>query len=177
MATEKKSIGAILKADPYAGQNPYAFKLAFDEDGNPILDNEGNQRHGFILPDEEYPEGQVLRWVNPLIRERKGLRGHVMMEWDDPYIAGKTPAETRANLSKHLFDPPDKFMSTENNFITRGDSTLARLDVGMFDARQLQRRISADANLRKAVAAEKNEGLFGEGLAEDAPTRRQIMPE
>jgi hypothetical protein len=164
--TKKKSIGARLQADPYANANPYAFKE--DENLPP-----SERMRGFIPPDDDYPEGQILRWVNPVIREKRGLRGHIMMEWSDPYIAGKDIAETRANLAKYLPDPPDKFAHSDDNFVTRGDSILARLDKAIFDSRQLQRQVKADANMRAAAAAE-HAGLEGEGLTDDKPTRRDL---
>ena len=167
MADEQKSIGAILKADPYADKNPFAFKQ---------VEHEGKLQRALIPPDANFPEGQVLRWVNPTYRNQRGLRGHVMMEWDDPYIKGKTQAETRQNLQKYVVDPPDKMAHSEDNYVRRGDSVLARLDKAIFDSRQLQRALKSNRNARVAAESEKNAALFGEGMTDDRPTRRQITP-
>jgi len=132
--------------DPYDIQNP--FKI-----------------DGTIPPDNEYPEGQVLRWLSPKYRDRRGKRGWVFMTWDDAYAT---------EALKCVKEPPERMVGPAglDNNIRRADLVLGRLDARVFESRRMKpvlesmrRRGNYDEStittLRKGVS------IVGEGSKRD----------
>lgn len=126
-----------LPYDPFDEQHPHR-----------ILDN---------------PEGWVLSWKNPNLREKRGWRGWIPITYDDEY--GK-------ELDKYLQDPPKKMegIAHQDNYVRRGtDSILCRIPEDIWKARQMKRELKANRKLGRASASDNTtiqHGVetYGDGL-------------
>lgn len=140
----------------YQGPEPKLFHDPFDCGSNP---------HKIL----KHPEGKILSWKNPRIRQDKGWKGWEPITWD---------SEVGKNLSEYINDPPAKLegISKQDNYVRRGtDSVLSMIDEEIWNARQQKREHKA---LRKQMAANAHANAiigngvetFGEGVRrESAP--------
>jgi hypothetical protein len=136
--------------DPYDVQNPHK-----------IL--------GPIPPDDEFPEGQMLRWLNPRYRDNRMMRGWVYMQGGDKYT-GENGEKLKGLLSEvpQRMQGPDKI----DSYVRRGDTILGRLDKRTWDARQTK-RVLEDARRRGRLEDDKpiklREGVYltGDGIKKD----------
>jgi hypothetical protein len=147
----------------YTGPEPVMYHDPFDVGVNP---------HHVL----KHPDGKVLSWKNPNIRNgQRGWRGWVPVTYDD---------EIGKNIQEYIPDPPAKMSgsATQDNYIRRGtDSILCWLPEEMFKARQQKREMKA---LRKQVAAQngRNHALrpgvetFGDGVQQDESSRGGSKP-
>lgn len=135
-----------LLEDPYANQR--ALKIA-----------------GHVPPDSEFPEGQVLRWLNPRLREG-AMKGWVFVTKDDKYIE-----QIRALIGS---DAPHRYDNEDiDNYVRRKDVILGRLDKRIWDSRR--KRTALESMRRRGVfESEKIEQLgpgvtiSGKGLKRDS---------
>jgi hypothetical protein len=145
--------------DPYDVQNP--FKIIGD-----------------IPPDEEFPEGQVLRWLNPRYREVRMWRGWVPLQWGDKYT-GENGEKLKALVAEppHHMQGPDRL----DSYVRRGDTILGRLDKRIWDARQ-SRRVLEDARRRgrledsEPVKLRSGVYLTGDGIKRDEDPKYRREP-
>lgn len=113
---------------------------------------------------KKHPEGKVLSWKNPNIRNgTRGWRGWVPITYD---------SEIGQNLTDYILDPPAKMegSSSQDNYVRRGtDSILCWLPEELWQARQMKREQKA---LRKQMAASARRNIsyapgvetFGDGV-------------
>lgn len=143
---------AIVVKDPYSDQNP--FKI-----------------NGKIPPNDEFPEGQVLRWCNEEVRKTRGWRGWIPLEWGDEYTGEKG----ELLLGYGITDIPAQLSGPDriDNSVRRGDVMLCRLRSEWWDQRR-QARKDEDARLRsKATGPDtmtiKSPGVrsVGTGMVDD----------
>lgn len=138
----------------YAGPNPVVLNDPFDVGVNP---------HHI----KKHPDGKVLSWKNPNIRNgQRGWRGWVPVTYDD---------EIGQKLSEYIPDPPAKMegAAQQDNYVRRGtDSILCWLPEEIWQARQLKREQKA---LRKQMAASARRNVsygpgvetYGDGVQEE----------
>lgn len=93
----------------------------------------------------KHPEGKVLSWINPRLRqEQMGWQGWEPVTWD---------SEIGRNIKQYIPDPPAKMqgISKQDNYVRRGtDSVLSSIDREIWLAREQKRENKA---LRKQLAA------------------------
>jgi hypothetical protein len=141
-------------AGEYRGPEPVLYHDPFDVAQNP---------HHII----KHPDGKVLSWKNPNIRNgSRGWRGWVPVCYDD---------EIGLRLTEYIPDPPAKMEGSaeQDNYVRRGtDSILCWLDEEIWNARQQKREAKA---LRKQQLA-SNVGntriqpgvdTFGDGVQQE----------
>ena len=116
----------------------------------------------------KHPEGKILSWKNPRIRQDKGWKGWEPITWD---------SEIGKNLASYINDPPAKLegISKQDNYVRRGtDSILSQIDEEIWNARQQKRE---DKALRKQLAANATANgaigngveTFGDGVRKESP--------
>ena len=141
-----------MKADRYDDSDA-------DDDFGPVrlhedpFDNHNAFRiHGEIDPCEEYPNGAVVQWKNPVYRARRQWRGWVPFEWGDEYTG-----KNGELLTKYIPDPPMALQGPDrvDNYVRRGDVVLARLDKNIFLARQEKRVLESQQRMGLAGSARK----------------------
>jgi len=131
---------------------------------------------GGIPADPNFPEGQVLKWLNAEARERQGRwRGWRVMQWGDQYTGKPEDGKLR---EYGMPDPPAMMVSGTkmDSAVRRGDLVLGRLDAKIYKARcalSIQR-----ANANRAAASQftttihhPGAALVGAGLQDDPNTR------
>lgn len=133
---------------------------------------------GEIPGDENSPDGYVLRWLSPALRETRGMRGWEWMRWGDEY----TGADTKKLQSYGIPDPPAYMQAAQNdddNLVRRRDVALARLPKKLWQTRQDRRVLESarqlsnlDESTRDRIRA-RHRGVVpvGDGLKKDK-TRR-----
>ena len=147
-----EALVADQRSDPqHAGPEPVMYHDPFDTGVNP---------HHIL----KHPEGKVLSWKNPNIRNgSRGWRGWIPVTYD---------SEIGQKLLEYIPDPPAKMEGSANqdNYVRRGtDSILCALDEEMFLARQQKREMKA---LRKQQSANAHQNsvispgveTFGDGV-------------
>ena len=147
----------------YAGPEPKIYHDPFDSGVNP---------HHI----KKHPDGKVLSWKNPNIRNStRGWRGWVPVTYDD---------EIGSKLTEFIPDPPAKMegSAAQDNYIRRGtDSILCWIDEEIWQARQQKREAKA---LRKQLAANATRNTvlrpgvetFGEGVQTDQGSQGGYVP-
>lgn len=152
--------GVILAEDPFDNHN--AFKI-----------------HGEIEPCDEYPNGAVIQWKNPMYRERRTWRGWEPFEWGDEYTG-----QNGELLSKYIPDPPQALRGPDriDNYVRRGDVVLARLDKNIFLARQEKRFRDSQARSGKATSDKRTvlaDGveIYGPGATDSRRPSGGFRPE
>ena len=142
----------------YVGPEPALHHDPFDLETNP-------------LHIKKHPDGKVLSWINPNIRNgSRGWRGWVPVNYDDEY---------GSKIEEYLSDPPAKMegTATQDNYVRRGtDSILCWIEEEIYLARQEKRERKA---LYKQLAAQnlrnvtimKGVETFGDGV-----TVEQTLP-
>lgn len=112
---------------------------------DPYEDNNPFRIDGSIPPDDMYPEGQVLRWLSPHYRDRRGMRGWEYMCWGDTYAG---PADGSTLRSYGIPDPPTHVAESGklNAQVMRNGMALGRLDRRVYDARRRRAQIRAEHN-------------------------------
>lgn len=121
VATQMAAPAPAPEAEPEVLFDPYASQ-------NP---------HKFIA----HPQGFKLGWKNPSHRDNhRGWRGWVKVEYND-FIGKK--------LKLYLLDPPRRMEHAVDQIVRRGDSVLAYLPIGMWEARQQQRTTKANRMMAK----------------------------
>lgn len=131
---------------------------------------------GEIPPDEECPEGQVLRWVSPRYREVRGLRGWEPLQWGDQYTGEK------GEKLKGIIPEVPRFIQGADHldsYVRSGDVILARLDKRIWNARQTKRvledaRRKGQLNVTEPIRLREGVYLTGDGIKTDSePTFRK----
>lgn len=144
-------------SDPYDLQSP--FRITKD-----------------IPPDDEYPEGQVLRWLGVRWRESRTLRGWKPLQWGDKYT-GKHGEKLR----EYIGDPPERMQGPDqiDSYIRRGDTFLGRLDKRIWHARRAK-PVLEDARrlggLQEGQTVKLGTGVYltGDGIKKDTEiTKRE----
>jgi len=126
--------------DPYTAKNP--FKVI-----------------GEIAKDDEYPFGAIVAWKSPAYRERRQWRGWKPFAYGDKYTG-----KTGELLSNYIPDPPPMLAASGlvNNYVSRGDVVLSRLDKRIFESRQEKRLL--DSNARMGIAGSSKKTVLGDGI-------------
>jgi len=121
-----------------------------------------------------HPPGRRLQWINPVARERRGMRGWTAVSYDDPI--GR-------EIHLYISDPPSRMIGSSkmDNIVRRGDSILCWIDIGIFNARQQMRTDKAN-RMKPALASKQQAQLgpngqtFGDGLQTDERPRERTAP-
>jgi hypothetical protein len=135
--------------DPYKDNNPFKFLASVPPD----------------LCPEPWPAGGKLGWKNPIVRDRRGMRGWRFVSWDSPL--GK-------KLDKYLANPPVRMKGPEHldGMIRRGDLALGIIDKKLADTRKLRSELES-ARMRGQLSSKQKKKLGygvtmeGKGLRTD----------
>jgi hypothetical protein len=110
------------------------------------------------------PPGKVLRWINPISRAGRGMRGWTAVRYDDPI--GR-------EIDKYIKEPPNRMVGLAeiSEVVRRGDMVLAWIDEGI----QLARRDAIFSKNHRATLAAADHGQrefkggrsIGGGLRDD----------
>lgn len=132
---------------------------------------------GDIPADDEFPDGQALRWLLPRYREGK-WRGWKPLQWGDKYTGdGGEKLEGLISDSPVRMHGPDQL----DSYVRRGDVILGRLDKRIWVSRQARRELE-DARrrgqLRSNDKIKLGEGVYltGEGIREDKDPKSRKRP-
>jgi hypothetical protein len=150
MTGEEIEPEAEILYDPFYSKNP--FKII-----------------GEIPPNEEAPGGQILAWKNPKHRqERRGWRGWIPLEYGDKYTG-----DNGELLSNYIPDVPPRLegSSKVDNYVRRADCVLCRIKKEWFEARQQQRMIDSQRNVKREGSSKTIE--LGEGIRVVGPGLRE----
>lgn len=122
-----------------------------------------------------HPEGYRLYWCNPNLRDRKGWRGWIPVEYD---------SEIGRNLGDYLNDPPLKYEGSKSfdNTVRRGtDLVLCYMPIGMWSARYRAKQEKINGRVR-GVRGDANRNIregvntFGPGLTDSVRPRKGFVP-
>jgi len=170
-----------LRTELHEGKNT-VDKEAIDREIELLYDPYDSQRPykiiGEIAPDNEYPEGQVLRWLSPRFREVRGMRGWVALQYGDTYTG-----KNGELLKKYIPDPPARMVGSDklDSYVRRADLILGRLDKRIWQSRRLK-AILESARRRGSLESDKpikiRDGVWltGEGLKKDENPKQGLRP-
>lgn len=145
--------------DPYEAQRPFAI-------------------FGDIPPDDDFPQGQVLRWLNPRLRDSRTMRGWQYLQWGDKYTG-----ENAEKLEGLVPTPPPRMEQPGHidSYLRRTDCILGRLDKRIWVSRQLKRELECarrrgylESTQREMIA--KGVSFVGEGLKRDEAPKSGLKP-
>jgi hypothetical protein len=124
---------------------------------------------GDIPPDNEFPEGQALRWLNPRLRDGGKWMGWELLQWGDKYTG-----EQGEKLHGLISDRPARMKGPDrmDSYITRGDSVLGRLDKRIWHSRQVKRELEdarrrGELNSKEPIKLADGVYLTGDGIKKD----------
>lgn len=100
---------------------------------DPYSEHDALSITGEIPPDETYPEGQVLTWLSPAVRDRLGWNGWIALEWGDEY----TGKDGEKLIEYGIQKPPENYAGGGkiDSLVRMGDVILGRLDKRWYNQR------------------------------------------
>jgi len=151
LIAKQKAAGQSVDPEPFVYYDPY------DSDVNPLIIKEN-------------PEGKILSWKNPNVRNTRGWQGWTPVQYDD---------EIGRELDRYVNNPPPQMegTATQDNYVRRGtDSILCWIDKRIWDTRK--RKALDKANRRTQMASGagnttlmRGVSTFGEGVRTTASSR------
>lgn len=120
---------------------------------------------GEIPPDANFPNGQVVAWKNPTMRNDSsiGWRGWRPFKYGDEYTGPEGE-----KLADYIPDPPVRMEGRQHmdSYVRRGDIILCRLDKVLHDTRRTLRELRSDAARGRVVLTYARPGtaVIGEGI-------------
>jgi len=145
---------------------------------DPFDDNNPFYISGSIPADEEFPEGQTLRWLAPSYRERKGLRGWIYMCWNDQYTGPPDGSKLR---EYGISDPPAEVAQSQKTGtqVVRNGMILGRLDTRLWNARRRKAELKAERNRMSSgsftTTIPRGGAELGLGARGDSGSRRPVL--
>jgi hypothetical protein len=175
LATLVKSLQEMLVAQGILDANT---RCEVETVHDPFEDNNPFNITGSIPANEEFPEGQVLRWLAPSYRERKGMRGWVYMCWGDPYTG---PSDGTKLREYGISDPPAEIAASQKTGtqVVRNGMILGRLDKQIWNARRRKAELRAERNRMSSgsftTRIPRGGGELGIGSKGDSGNRRPVF--
>ena len=146
--------------DPYEGHESLDFKVSINENGSYKV-------HNTIPPDSNFELGRKLKWIYPPLRDDIGMRGWVPVQYGDSFLqgevkdfeTGKVSIEAGAKLEDYLGAAPSRMAGSEHrdDYVRRGDTVLAWLDMKIWIARMRKRE---DQATRKRAQLQNNQDEY-----------------